>query len=200
MNKLFLAGGIGVALIGALTGGFAAGRWSAPDEREQYILRRAWVLTEQAQRTPQGGALLIGDSLTERSGFQTLCGLPVFNAGVSMARLSDMVEAGPELARSLQPELTMVALGTNDARRGMSLAAWREEMDRLLGNLPRPLIVVSLPAMQAEAAPFNAALVELADKHGAVLVPPIAYETSDGLHQSPAGAVTWREAVAESCR
>lgn len=198
MKKLLLAGGIGIAMIGA----FVAGRQTAPDEAELYIPRRGWVLTEQAQRTPDGGVLMIGDSLTERSGFATLCGKPVFNAGVSMAKAQDMRWAARTLAEELKPVLTVVALGTNELLTETPIADFRREMTEMLAELPRPLTLVSIPKLpehEKAAQPYNAVIAELARQPGVKLVEPIAYETSDRVHQSPAGAQTWRAAIEASC-
>lgn len=199
MRKLLLAGGIGIALVGA----FVAGRKTGATEEEHYVPRRGWILTETAQRTPDGGVLMIGDSLTERSGFATHCGMPVFNAGVSMAKAQDMRWAARTLAEELTPDLTVVALGTNDVLMETPIADFRREMTEMLAELPKPMTLVSVPELPENkdaAQPYNAVIAELARQPGIKLVEPIAYETSDGVHQSPAGAQTWRAAIEASCQ
>lgn len=193
---------LGVGVVLALIGTFIAGRATTPTEAESYVPRRAWILVEAARRTPDGGVLMIGDSLTERSGFVTLCDMPVFNAGVSMARTEDMRLSALKLAEELKPDLTVVALGANDARMATSLDVYRQEMTEMLSELPRPLMLVSLPSLpgyEDMVKPYNAILLALAQQEKLALIEPIRYEVSDGLHQSPAGAYEWRKTIEKSC-
>ena len=174
---------------------------TAPTPTDTYIDRRLDILTKASERTPAGMTLLIGDSISERSGMETLCGSPVFNAGVSAATLGQVQDRAIAIADTLDPKLTIVALGANDARLGNDLAEWEAAFGNLLDALPRPLLVVSLPDLEnteraAFVAPFNAAIDRQAKARNLPLVAPVRYDVSDGMHQSPAGAVTWRDALA----
>lgn len=103
-----------VGIVG-LASGYFLGRQSAPDALESYIARRAWVLEEEANRSPDRLALLICDSLTDQAGVHTLCGAPVFNTGVSAATAKQMPNTSLLVDR-LRPSMSFVAVGTNDVR------------------------------------------------------------------------------------
>lgn len=185
-------------------GAFVAGRESAPGATETYIPRRAWIIEESAKRTPPGAVLLVGDSLTERSGVTSLCGQPVFNAGISSATLHDLAAMALRLKGELAPARVFLAIGTNDARLGTDPAAFEREYRALVaGFAPLPVVVVPIPAVGQGAVVSPQAVAELnrrieripATRHLA----PFAVPTVDGVHPTVAGAAQWREHVAGGC-
>jgi lysophospholipase L1-like esterase len=183
---------------------YLAGRESVPDGTESYIGRRAWILGEAAERAPKGQILLVGDSLSERSGVTTLCGQQVFNAGISSATLHDLAPLAAKLKASLQPSEVFIALGTNDARLGTDPAAFEAEYRALVGAMePLRVVIVSLPAVGAgaEIAPEQVAALNrrLQAIPVAKLLPSFTVPTVDGVHPTVEGAALWREKVSAGC-
>lgn len=203
----------GILLCGT-TIGLVAGRahWKITDV-EGYIRRRPFILNQEAERAPKGGTLIVGDSLVERSGTRRLCGATAFVAGVSGAKFSDIAAMTLTLAKTLNPALIIIAVGTNDATIANATAAdvWEREYDAILTSLNGfPIEVVAIPPIQSggsQSAQFeqavidahNAALEALAMRHHASFAGPTPFATTDGIHQSSQGAITWRNNIEKNC-
>jgi len=104
----------------------------------------------------------------------------VANAGVS----GDTTAAGRQRlafvldAQEVQPDLVLLELGGNDLLRGLPPAQTRENLDAMLAELAKRGIPVLLMGMRSPPnagpefqAAFDAIYPELAEKHGAMLVP-----------------------------
>ena len=160
--------------------------------------------------------MALGDSLTAGFGLPAEDGFPaqlqralqkrgrdvvILNAGVSgdtsaggLARL--------DWALADKPAMALVALGANDALRGIDPARTFENLDRLLARLKAagiPSLLVGMlapPNLGREyGQAFNAIYPRLADKHGVPLYPffldGVAAEPQlnqpDGIHPNAAG-------------
>lgn len=165
----------------------------------------------------------LGDSLTQGYGLEQGEGLvpqlqawlderghdvEIVNAGVSgdttsggLARLDWTLSDGPDAM--------IVALGGNDLLRGIDPALSRDNLDRILTRLDEeqiPALLVGLPAPGNYGPEFQqdfaAIYPELADEHGALLVPdmlaplmarvesgaaPSSVLQGDMVHPNPAG-------------
>lgn len=125
---LFIAG---IAL--GATAGFA--RWHEPFDR---YARDRTVILNRADDAPTGGVILMGDSIVHRLNLTELCGLPVFNAGMSGARTDQIAPLVDPLIAKLKPRLVIMSTGTNDARRGKD---WRAAVEKV----KRPGMVMLTP-------------------------------------------------------
>jgi lysophospholipase L1-like esterase len=176
------------------------------DERAYYFSVRSFVLMQRAADWPGGGVLVVGDSLSEMSAPATLCGLPVFNAGISGSRVSDWGNLAPELVRLVRPRLVVIALGTNDARRSLRFDAsqWQRHYSRIV----RPgFILVAPPAVEpgkqygtgyydpARLANISAMIDRLPNP----IAKPGELPTLDGVHPNESGRAAWVAAVERSC-
>ena len=191
--------------------GFAIGR--QPDDVSAYIRRRPWIIEQAAALRPPGDVLIVGDSIAERSGIQSLCGRSTFNGGVSGARLSDIDPLARRLAAELNPALIVIEIGTNDAnrRRLTDPVTWRNQYVALVHSLRgAPVILVPAPAIEpgkrvsddidnVHLERLNGELRDVAKATGARLLARPAVETSDGVHLSRRGAVQWRSALSAAC-
>lgn len=173
-----------------------------------YAVVRKGVLIDQATTAPKGGVLLIGDSLTERAPVTKLCGLPVFNAGISGAGVNDLLGFAAHLARELKPQLTIIAIGVNDAERAKgrtNLAMTFRQVDQEVGGAS-----YVLPLMPDKVGQFGTTYfdpVRVAQVRAAILslhrptVRPfdVAGHTIDGVHLDPAAKAVWRRRLETLC-
>lgn len=151
--------------------------------------------------------LVVGDSITERSGGSTLCGEQIYNAGVSAAKLEDLASMVPVLVRTIRPQSVIIALGTNDAARTTQTdtGKWTAEHMDVMGKLGSlPIKLVSIPTAQllridaSDVQRKNSALARVAD-HRATLAPPITVSTYDGIHPDRSGAAVWAANISAHC-
>ena len=191
--------------------GFAFG--SRPDDVAAYVRRRLWIIEQSANLRPPGDMLLIGDSIAERSGLESLCGRPVFNAGVSAARLEDIDALALRLARDLKPSTVIIEIGTNDANiaRRTDPIAWKGRYVALIRAIQTaPVIIVPAPAIEhgksgssaidpSHLNRLNGLLPSIARDTGARLLQRPAVDTADGVHLSRRGAEQWRGCLALHC-
>jgi len=211
-NKIWLLALTGVGLVSALTG-FEIGQRPAGNDSAAYVRRRPVVLLDQAKSYQHGGVLVIGDSISERSGISTLCGLPVFNAGISSARTKDLADLTPKLVAEIKPTLVFIALGTNDANaaRPTAIDEWQKQYEALVRSVGRvPVVLAAAPMIERgkerssqfdtrRIAAMNARLPSIAARFGAVFVTAAPTSTMDGVHPDTAGAETWRGNLARGC-
>jgi len=196
-------------------------------------LRRALVLASLlAVLTPAapGGAaqdaepaiVALGDSLTAGHGVAAHEAYParleallrregyryrVVNAGVSGDTTAGGLRRVDWVLRA-HPEVAIVALGANDGLRGLSVAAMRSNLERIVRRLQKAGARVLLAGMRLPpnygadyAAEFAAAFPAVARRTGASLMPFLldgvaarpALNQADGIHPNAAG----QQAVAE---
>jgi acyl-CoA thioesterase-1 len=196
-------------------------------------LRRALVLASLlavlAPAAPGGAAqdaepviVALGDSLTAGHGVEAHEAYParleailrregyryrVVNAGVS----GDTTAGGlrrVEWVLRARPDVAIVALGANDGLRGLSVAAMRENLERIVRSLQEGGARVLLAGMRVPpnygadyAREFAAAFPAVARRTGARLMPFLlegvaarpALNQEDGIHPNAAG----QQAMAE---
>jgi len=153
------------------------------------------VVTPSAVAGPELRILALGDSLFAGYGLQQGEGYPerleeaLRERGVN-ARVSNAGVSGDTSAAGLQrlgfvldneeeaPDLALVELGANDMLRGIPPEQTRANLDAILTELDRRGIRAVLMGMRAPpnlgsgyVAQFDAIYRELAQKHGAALVP-----------------------------
>lgn len=177
------------------------------DSRAYYFSIRSQVLRARAEDAEAGSALLIGDSITEMSPLITLCGRPVFNAGISGSGVEEWTRLAPELIRTLRPSLVVVALGVNDTQRAEPFDAgqWAEHYHQLLSSYRGPRIL--LAPLPVEAGKrygtdyYDPARIEelrrIVIREGGIAIPLVP--TSDGVHPSQAGRLVWAAGLADAC-
>lgn len=172
--------GICVALaIGAVAGVFVGyARWHEPFDR---FANNRRVILGRAEDFPAGGALLIGDSTAELLYLPELCGLPVFNAGISGARADQILPIAEPLMDRLKPALVVVMAGANDKEQG---DPWEND---LVALTPEGAIVVDVPPA-------------LAARHGWRLIEPLpAAMLRDGIHANAIGRAELKRRFAAAC-
>jgi len=164
------------------------------------------MISERADRVrnltaPKGGVLLIGDSITQAADVQTLCGLPVANAGIAGTGVDDWGELAPVLVERLKPRLVVYALGVNDARRARPFDAkrWAESYRQLRSG--NAIIVGPWPVNHPR---FSSERVEQMNEElsrlEGYLPPPGDDLTDDGLHLNATGRRKWAERLEGACQ
>jgi acyl-CoA thioesterase I len=190
-------------------------------------LRRALVLAALlavlAPAAPGGAArdaepviVAFGDSLTAGYGVEAHEAYPalvetilrregydyrVVNAGVSGDTTAGGLRRVDWVLRA-RPDVAIVALGANDGLRGLSVAAMRENLRRIVGRLQEGGARVLLAGMRVPpnygadyAREFAAAFPAVARRTGATLMPFLldgvaarpALNQEDGIHPNAAG-------------
>ena len=140
------------------------------------------VVIEQHLAQLPDAAVIVGDSLTERSPIRELCGLPVVNAGIGRATSASIMP----VARMVKGRpLVVLAIGVND---GDSFEA---DYRALVAEL-RPDIVVGVTARRER----NALIRESAPVFVEPLPPELLY---DGVHYTPEGGHEWRRRLEGAC-
>lgn len=112
-------------------------------------------------------------------------------------------------------DMLVVETGANDGLRGLPVEALRANLDSILTRVERHDSTIELVVVGMEAPPnmgarytsaFRAVYPEMADKHGAVLVPFLlkgvggvdSLNTADGIHPNPRGHRIIAEGVWEA--
>lgn len=187
-----------------------------------HILARSLAINSQIDQAEDLEILFLGDSLVERADLGRICRPGTLNAGVSGARVADLLA----LARKTdlrRADRIVIAVGINDAKRGA-----RAPLDRVmadyealirLGKDAGASVTVTTVAPtalsqtsdfdQAYVKAFNIRLRALAGKTGARLVElePLGRDhgylprdwTLDGVHLNAAGYRAWSPLVAPAC-
>jgi lysophospholipase L1-like esterase len=152
------------------------------------------------------------------------------NLGVGGATSRDVIEAQLQRAVDLKPHLVTLSVGPNDITSRVSVQAYAEHMDTILGRLADEtgavIVVNLLPDLavtprfrRGELAPivgrlsseFNEALERLAKRHGASVVDLYAASrrevpgrpellARDGYHPSDLGYARWAELMWDAVR
>jgi lysophospholipase L1-like esterase len=214
MRRLILP--LVAAVAGLMAGGAAQQhRDKAPlREAANYRDRKMVSLMQEAEKAPAGVTLLIGDSIAERAWVPTMCGRAVFNAGISAARVQDMIEPAKDLAAKIKPDRIIVALGVNDINDWAATSAadferaYRELLSGL-GNRPVTLVAVqpiesgkpiSSGMNAAMIGPENVIIRRIASETRATFVNSLrAMPTLDGAHPTVEGGRMWVANIEHSC-
>lgn len=142
---------------------------------------RQGVIEQHLAQLPDA-AVIVGDSLTERSPIRELCGLPVVNAGIGRATSASIM---PVARMAKGRTLIVLAIGVND---GDSFETdYRALVDEL-----QPDIVVGVTARRER----NALIRESAPVFVEPLPPELLY---DGVHYTPEGGREWRRRLEGVC-
>jgi dienelactone hydrolase len=151
MNRLLAA-----LLCLAIGFGLGALKWRGTAESFHREARMAAILS-QARQMPRGGIVVIGDSITERIRFDTLCGLPALNAGISWSTSKDWLPDAREVIAAAHPSIIVLEIGTNDRGR---YPRERQELERLATfTVPSPSSTVDgVHPDQRGAGEFRAAI------------------------------------------
>lgn len=171
---------------------------------------RAFALRIAAEDVPAGGALLIGDSITEMEHISSLCGLPVFNAGISGSRVSDWSALGPYLIAKTKPRLIVVALGVNDAQKRWNFdpTVFDSAYRGILRTVRAPVVVVTPWGVEAASSDIidrarlrniQAAIDRMPATMTIKPIEPVGM-TIDGVHPNARGRAIWRERLAAACK
>ncbi len=162
------AGALVIFAVGAAAGAAAGyARWHEPFDRHADARR---IIMNRAEDAPTGGVLLIGDSIVHRLHLSELCGLPVFNAGMSGARADQIAPIVDPLVAKLKPRFIILSAGTNDDVQGDD---WRADVKAM----QRPGMMTITPDDRLPAAML-----------------------SDGIHPNAAGRVELKRRMADACR
>lgn len=125
MKWLWFAAAAGLFYLAGVATGYA--RWHEPFDR---YARDRMVILNRAEDAPTGGVILMGDSIVHLLNVPELCGLPVFNAGMSGARSDQIAPLVDPLIAKLKPRLVIMSAGTNDMRGGKDWRAAVEQVKR----------------------------------------------------------------------
>lgn len=182
-----------------------------------YFEKRSRALLYHARQRPSGGAIALGDSITELTHFTELCGRPALNAGLTGARLEDILPLADRILPIVQPEIVTVAIGINDSRKSFNtpIGAWEAAYKTLLGKLAgRHVMLIEIQPVEdgkplgpnyfdrASIAERNRVIRRLGRSfHIPVVAAPgsAAGMTEDGAHLNPEGARRWLAHLAKAC-
>jgi lysophospholipase L1-like esterase len=152
-----------------------------------------------------------------------LCGVPTLAAGVSGARVDEIVDFSHRIVAAADPETIVVAIGVNDTVRGFETddAAFTASYRRLLapwtGGRARLVLATLMPVADegplgrehfdpTRMARLNEIVRGLADETGLAVIPldrlPTVASgglrpdlTDDGVHPTPEGYRHWIAAI-----
>ncbi len=162
-----------------------------------------------------GGLLFVGDSIVEGFYWNRIGGLPVLNAGYSGIWTEALEPKLPRLLKVARPRLSVLLVGTNDAKKDRSESDLNQVAEQFKGALEHfkaadaPFIVVTPPPVEVgrrltsfysvEAmASLSRRIVQIAQCHAAAIVDmnrAFSHETgeaktgvtTDGIHLSAQG-------------
>jgi acyl-CoA thioesterase-1 len=184
-------------------------------------------ISESVAQTKPIKIVALGDSLTAGFGVDDRDSFPsrldaalkargyhviVSNAGVSGDTVDDGL-ARLDWALGDDVDAVIVALGANDALRGLNPAATRANLDMLVGRIVSrglPVLVAGMAAPrnlgEAYVAAFDGLFVDVATKYGALFYPFFLdgvvlnprLNQPDGIHPNPAGVAVIVERILPS--
>jgi acyl-CoA thioesterase-1 len=194
-SGLLRGAAIVAALVAALAPGVSRAQGAPPDEGLIVAL---------------GDSLTAGQGVAERDAWPAqlerrlrAAGLrwKVVNAGIS-GETSSGARARLEWVLGLKPDIMVLETGANDGLRGIPPQVLMTNLDAMLAALAQRRVIVVLAGMQmlrnlgpSYTAAFARVYPELAQKHGAVLIPFFlegvaadpALNQADGIHPTAAG-------------
>jgi lysophospholipase L1-like esterase len=193
-----------------------------------YLTTKRAVLLDELDTVDAPGVFVFGDSIVERMYFPSVCGLNVFNAGISGARATESGEFLGAVLDRAPFRLMVLSMGTNDASRKLEVSpeAFSASYDHMVqAALDRKIrvILVTIPPLEESRkeilllfdperiAAFNERIMAIGKKHGLTVVDVnslILSQTAerhdsfsvDGVHLNPTYARFWREAVYAAVR
>lgn len=185
MRKTVAAAVLCLALVGCKDDRFAG-----------HLSARTAAISSQAAQIGAPVAIILGDSLTERSAIRTLCGMPVLNAGVGRAKLADLVDLAEGFATTDAP-VRVLAAGVNDVSKGRTEAEFSEDAAALVAAF-HPTVIVGVTGK--DRARWDEILRNAAPD--AVFVPglPASLLGPDGIHYTPENGRAWSAALEGTCR
>lgn len=196
-----------LTLLCGFAAGLAAGRarWRTSLPIAQGV--RAQVIGYQAKSALRGSVMLVGDSLTERTQVSQLCGRPVFNAGISGAKVADLRAVLLPVVAAAKPSAVVIGVGTNDVRSGTPRERFQADLHALAGFSPHTAALIGisdLPGDKTRSREFNAIVKAEAQRRRIAFIEPMppreGYFLDDGIHHSPLGSVVWRSRLDIGCR
>lgn len=179
--------------------------------------RTVALLSQLAQRPAK--TILVGDSIVEYVALDRLCGVPVLTAGVSGARVEEIIGLARRITDAAKPDRVVVAIGVNDTVRGAETsiedftASYRRLLDLWRGADVRLAVATLAPV--AESGPLgrshfdpdrmrrlNDAIRRIAEEKSLPVVPLDTLPTTaagdlradlsaDGVHLTPEGYRLW---------
>ena len=173
-------------------------------------------LTPSAGRGGGREVVVIGDSITVASAPRILEGASEIDADVTvLAEINRRITVGSDPAAGTDviaevlsegdPDVVVVALGTNDIGKYDSIEEYAAEIDELVGQLPDdlPLVWINtyLSRIPDDSAAFNAALIETLSERGNATIgrwSSIAQQGGmlrDGVHPSEDGEQRFADLV-----
>ncbi|SHH62068.1 SGNH/GDSL hydrolase family protein [Bradyrhizobium erythrophlei] len=162
-------------------------------------------------RTPF--VVILGDSITQNARLpDSICGMPLINAGVGGSRASTFIPFAEEMeARNISPFLVVLALGTNDTvldYRTNFASAYK----LLIDSLPHsPIALATLPPNDRSApdairrnpsalSSVDQAIRDMAATRKAPLIDLgkiVGLKTHDGIHPTAATYPLWNKAIVD---
>lgn len=145
-----------------------------------HAVTRQVVIEQHLAQLPEA-AVIVGDSLTERSPIREMCGLPVVNAGIGRATSASIM---PVARMAKGRPLIVLAIGVNDG------ASFEADYRALIDEL-RPHIVVGVTAHRERNE-----LIREAGIFVEPLPPELLY---DGVHYTAEGGREWERRLEAAC-
>ena len=183
-----------------------------PEEApEDFTTREKAIISQAKQR--DWPVVVFGDSVTELAVLPDVCGQPTLNAGIAGQKASGLERVAAETLRHIDPELVILALGTNDAWDGRTtdratfIATMRRLIDLAEKDGARVLLI-----KPGEVSGFGKGYVFDNTRIRAIgddletlgtatgPIPPLTNETSDdGVHPNAAGYRQWTALLDDAC-
>ena len=211
-----LVASIGVAIFLA----YSYGKAQARKVGASHISSRSKAIWSQAAQR-DWRIVVLGDSITELSDVGDLCGVPTLNAGISGARVKDLLAAAPRLMDGASPDIVVLAAGTNDSWSGRSTPPQKFVDDyraliNFLSAKGAKVILANIPPVGPKdsdlAHIFDPSAISALNRQIADMRMPTidlfhAMEdpatgrlfpgsTNDGVHPNARGYAIWRHAIA----
>jgi len=220
----------GPSLLLALAAGWIGHGWligeRAPRAFDGFQQVRVKTIQTQLDQVRGPYIVVMGDSHAERLFLPSLCGLPVVNAGLSGATLSDILDLARKITLPRRAQAVLISAGANDiwVKRGPETAEaesrFRKGLDalkQLLAGWSERRALIAIPPVadkaaasfpRAAAARYSAMLARSCEPRGCLYLDLFGAATdireprspfSDGLHLRDYARFV-REREAEICR
>lgn len=164
--------------------GWSGRDWAIADSPPRALdsLRQLRLKTIQTQLDQVQGPYIIvlGDSHAELLYLPSLCGVPVVNAGLSGATLSDVVELVETIRPSHRAEAVLLSVGTNDI--------WARR---------KPESEAAESGFKAGLAALKQALASWSERRALIAIPPVVNNEETLFPRS--AAARYSSMLAQSC-
>lgn len=160
--------------------------------------------------------VVVGDSIAELAHFDSLCGAPALNAGISGITTGNMAPIAIDIIMREKPTLVVVQLGTNDSAAGNSTQdkAFAENYGKIIETAHKQgAQVIAMPLAQTAdfggGSKFDNTVIARRNEQirgFGVTVAPLSIErldresSDDGVHPNSSGYVLWRNAIEAACQ